>query len=189
MKWTGSLDQNRTVIRAAGGAGSFLYCRAESGGKLEAIFYMPGDKRITTTNGSSLIDDTWRHILIRVDGSTGDADIFIDNDNTTGAGVTSTTITGTLSHPNGSIRVMDINAYFSDYIITDGFHDPTDFADFSGANPCPIEPAVTPLIHYRADFVTSGGWPSIPDQSGNGYDGTFTGGSFANSITTDVVSC
>ena len=84
---------------------------------------------------------------------------------------------------------MRINAYYSDYIITDGFHDPTDFADFSGANPCPIEPLVTPLIHYRADDVTSGGYPAIPDQSGNGYDGEFLNSSFAAAITTDVVSC
>ena len=187
MKFPNSMfNQSKTWIQAASGAGRFLYFRPEGPGeRMQAIFYMPSDKRITTAS-NTLADDTWHHVLVRVQGSTGKADIFIDNDNST-LGVSSTSITGTLLHPNGQIRLMKVGGYYSEFIITDGFHDPDDFADFSGANPCPIEPAVTPLIHYRAEEVTA--LTTIPDQSGNGYDGEFFNSTLASAITTDVISC
>ena len=184
MKWSDSIDESATFIKCTnGGAGNFVFARPSNpGAKIRFAAAIPS---ITTldTNGNNINDGNWHHVLFRVNCSTGDADIYIDNDNST-VGASSTGFSGTLEHPDGVIELIGVNANFSEYIITDTFDDPTDFADFSGPTPCPIEPQVPVVIHYRAEAVTT--LTTIPDQSGNGYDGQFLNSTLGSAITTDV---
>jgi len=155
-----------------------MYVRPDSSSSIRAIFYRPGDIAIQT--GGGWADNSWHHVLIRVNTSTGNAQIIIDNSTE----ASSTTVTGSLGSPSSYIQMMEPNCYFDEFIITDGYDDPTDFADFSGATPCPITPAVSTIIHYRAEEVTA--LSTIPDQSGNGNDGEYFNGSYSSVIQGEV---
>lgn len=189
MKWSDTVDESARFIEANnGGANNFIYSRPSSGGKILFAAARPSVTTLTT-NGSNFNDGNWHHVLFRVDCSTGDADIYIDNDNSSN-GASSAGFSGTLEHPDGTLKLIDVNANFSEYIITDGFDSPTDFADFSGPNPCPIPPKVSTIMHYRAEFayesLVSPPDIIVPDQSGNSYDAVFENSTFASAITTTI---
>ena len=178
MKWVSS-NQSKAFFKGNGGGNRWIYCRPDSGGTIRAIFYRPSDIAIQTS-GTNYADNTWHHVLIRVNTSTGDAQIIIDNV----VKASSTTITGTLSDPSSYIQFCEVNSYYDEIIVTNSYDDPTDFADFSGASPCPIDPLVSTYIHYRADDVTA--LTNIPDSSGNSRDGEFFNSTFAAAIVSDV---
>ena len=157
-----------------------MFLRPEGGaGKMRLITYHSTDTAIVTTN-SGFNDSAWHHCLCRFDTGPNVAQIWIDNVQE----ATTSDITGTITDPSVYIQAMETDSYFDEFIVTKGYDDPTDFADFSGATPCPIDPLVTTFIHYRADDVSA--LTTIPDSSGNGNDAEFFNGTLAAVITTDV---
>jgi len=178
MKWV-SLNQSKPFIKGNNGGNTWMFVRGDTSSTLRAIFYRPGDIAIQTSS-SGWADNTWHHVLIRVNTTTGDAQIIIDNNTE----ASSTSITGSLGSPTSYIQMMEPDCYFDEFIVTDDYDAPSDFADFSGATPCPITPAVPTIIHYRAEEVST--LSSILDQSGNGNDGEYFNGVYASVIQTDV---
>jgi hypothetical protein len=176
MKWVSS-SESKPFVRASSGL-RWIYCRPDSSSSIRLIVYRPSDTAIQT--GGGWADSTWHHVVLRCNPGTGDAQILIDNS----AEASSTTISGTLSHPNGKISMMYGDAYFDEFIVTEGYDDPEDFADYSGADPCPIEPTVSTLFWYKADDVTA--LTTIPDSSGNSNDGEFFNSTLGSAISTDV---
>ena len=178
MKWI-TLNQSKAFVKGNNGGNTWTYVRPDSGGSIRMIIYKPSDSAIQTGQ-LGLNDNAWHHIVLRADTSTGDAEILVDNVSR----ASSTTITGTLASPTSYIQMMEPNSYFDEFIITKGYDDPSDFADYSGGDPCPIEPLVSTFIHYRADDVTA--LTTIPDNSGNGNDGEFFNSTLGTAITTTV---
>jgi hypothetical protein len=180
MKWVTS-NQSKAFVKGNSGSNTWCYCRPDTGGSIRLIIYKPSDSAIQTGQ-LGLDDNAWHHVVMRADTGTGDAQIIVDNV----VRASSTTITGTLASPTSYIQAMEVNSYYDEFIITKGYDDPSDFADYSGGDPCPIEPLVTTFIHYKADDVSA--LTTIPDSSGNGNDGEFFNSTLANAITT-VVPC
>ena len=186
MKWDKSNQRKFFLKGNSGGNGpgrtDWIAVRPDAGGSIRAIFYRPGDIAIQTGPGWN--DDIWHHVLIRVDTNTGDAQIIIDNV----VQASTTGVTGTLNSPINYIQMMQPDSLFDNYIITKGYDNPTDFADFSGSTPCPIDPQVPTFIHYDADVVDANTYPTVPDISGNGNDAEFYNSTFAKSISS-IVPC
>ena len=197
FKWpSGVINESLNLVRSTDTSlpDSFVKIRKEApNDQLRATWYYstsPGDRFINTTT-DELDDGNWRHYLFRLDATLPNtsegAEIWIDGVKDSGkTGFNGTWKVPGADAPNGP-RFFEAGGYYSEMIITDGWHDATDFADFSGANPCPIEPKVTPLVWYRAEEVTA--LTNIPDQSGNGYDAEFFNSSLGTAITTDVTAC
>jgi len=178
MNWATN-NQSKAHFKGNNGGNTWMYCRGDSGGTLRVIFYRPSDISIQTT-GTNYADSTWHHVLVRVNTSTGDGQILIDN----AVEASSTGISGSLASPSTYIQMMEGDCTYDEFIITKGYDDPSDFADFSGPSPCPIEPLVTTFIHYKADDVSA--LTTIPDSSGNGNDGEFFNSTIGSAIVTDV---
>jgi len=177
MKWI-SANQAKPFIKGNNGGNTWMFVRPDTGSSIRAIFYRPGDIGIQT--GGGWADSAWHHVLIRINTTTGNAQIIIDNT----VEASSTTITGTLASPTSYIQMMEPDCYFDEFIVTKGYDDPSDFADFGGATACPITPAVSTFIHYRAEEVVA--LSTIPDQSGNSNDGEYFNGSLGSVIQTEV---
>jgi hypothetical protein len=180
FKWD-TASESKPFFKGNDGGNSWLFLRPEgAAGKMRLIIYRStGDNSIVTTN-SGFNDNTWHHCLCRVNTTATTAQIWIDNTQE----ATTSASTGNLRDPSTYIQAMETDSYFDEFIVTKGYDDPTDFADFGGATPCPIEPLVTTFIHYKADDVTA--LTTIPDSSGNNNDAEFFNGTFAAVITTDV---
>jgi len=180
MKWD-TPNESKPFLKGNDGGNSWLFLRPEGGaGKLRLIIYRStGDNAIVTTNGG-WDDNTWHHVLIRVNTNSTIAQIYIDNVQE----ATTSASTGNLRDPSSYIQMMETDSSFDEVVITKNYDDPSDFADFSGPSPCPIEPLVTTFIHYKADDVSA--LTTIPDSSGNGNDAEVFNSTLGSFIITDV---
>lgn len=180
FKWT-TASEAKPFFKGNDGGNSWLFCRPEGGaGKMRLIIYRSTGDNAIITSSSGFNDSSWHHFMCRINTSTGSAQIYIDNS----LEASTTASTGNLRDPSSYIQAMETDSNFDEFIVCKGYHNPSDFADFSGATPCPIEPAVSTFIWYRADDVTT--LADIPDSSGNGNTAEFFNGTLGSVIVADT---